>query len=649
MSSSEENYSDDDYEDYDDEFEDDEGSEPGDVPPNNAEGPDRESDDRVEQWGSMAPTADRPPGFIHNDKQFLAASEKNGALNLPVKEGTLEPEESDNVTGNEEKNGEDVNSAAIDTEAAIGNKLGSGLVVQEAKQTLPAENYFRIEGGSTKIVETSLFHDPNDTLNPPSSYGGGEPAVAARPHTPGNANALFDTFDARIEGDGNTQRFNPNASSLESFFPPVQSNSKGSLFLGPSRYEMFSAKGPPLPALVFSTSQLLDQRSEIRDHSTITAASLRKVRVEEQKRYKLVGTSSLLSMRSTVKKKRRWKKRLPSLIAQRHSTFVVKRNVLQRFALQNLDEDADDGWGGKSPELYIEEFYKRVHACMLVNHLRNKDMFKVADVDGDGVISVNDFVASMKYLNLKIRKNDARRYILRAAKLFLKRKKKYSFKFKGGLEAVMDEDVFSLELNSRNHDQQSRRSSRMRTYTRRHARMMSKIRKKRETATMYNPDIKKVDVTFCLKDPQACDFWRSSFGEGCGKVSENKFMKSFRSYVNEMKKKQAKSDLQSGRSSPINASSSMASSQSLSPSSRTVQDWVFGRAKGLLTNKYGLVTVKSFNDFINMFGPFEVVLDNIIAGTGLSKEQTRLRKYKEISQRIRFSTKTKTIIKEVFI
>ena len=80
-----------------------------------------------------------------------------------------------------------------------------------------------------------------------------------------------------------------------------------------------------------------------------------------------------------------------------------------------------------------------------------------------------------------------------------------------------------------------------------------------------------------------------------------------------------------------------------------MQDWVFGRAKGLLTNKYGLVTVKSFNDFINMFGPFEVVLDNIIAGTGLSKEQTRLRKYKEISQRIRFSTKTKTIIKEVFI
>ena len=45
-----------------------------------------------------------------------------------------------------------------------------------------------------------------------------------------------------------------------------------------------------------------------------------------------------------MKKKRRWKKRLPSLIAQRHSTFVVKRNVLQRFALQNLDEDADDGW-----------------------------------------------------------------------------------------------------------------------------------------------------------------------------------------------------------------------------------------------------------------------------------------------------------------
>ena len=107
-------------------------------------------------------------------------------------------------------------------------------------------------------------------------------------------------------------------------------------------------------------------------------------------------------------------------------------------------------------------------------------------------------------------------------------------RFKGVEDtSYLSKDIFHQEITSRNHVQQSRLESRMKTYTRRHARMMQKIRNVREDAVnKYGPKTKAFkdfyDVTRSIPDPEGAHFWRSSFGKTCGKVSLNEFMRKFR-------------------------------------------------------------------------------------------------------------------------
>ena len=94
-------------------------------------------------------------------------------------------------------------------------------------------------------------------------------------------------------------------------------------------------------------------------------------------------------------------------------------NILSKFAVKNIP--GGDNWNSSSPELVIEEFYKRVIACMIVNKCRNVDIFRICDFNDDGSICETDLLTAMKFLNLKISGKSTKRYFKKVRKRWNKK------------------------------------------------------------------------------------------------------------------------------------------------------------------------------------------------------------------------------------
>jgi len=460
-----------------------------------------------------------------------------------------------------------------------------------------------------------------------------------------------------------------------------------------SAFDMFIAKGPHLPQVVMSTGDLLEQRKEpsyLQSESSMMDlhrnSAIPSMFHDSYARSSVFGGKSNLLRRSVGKRGK--KKKKVRIIEDNNGSYLDHRNhnnnsyyendhnslsplfkrpkatnILSKFAVQNIP--GGDNWNSSSPELVIEEFYKRVIACMIVNKCRNVDIFRICDFNDDGSICETDFLTAMKFLNLKISGKSTKRYFKKVRKRWNKKHHSFQSRFNGAQQNILSKDMFLNEISSRNHTKQSRLESRMKTYTRRHARMMEKIRNVRDEAVnKYGPKTKAFtdfyDVTRTIPDPDGAKFWKKSFGKTCGKVSLNEFMKQFRKYFNDVRKLEGLASLRSPTSGAENGGNNQSgfifdniksyksgkqSSPKTSPNTKLKQEkkWILKRVKNLIADRTNIVTVHSFVNFLNVFGPtLHSTLENVIIGKLQSQQQIRSFRYKLRSEREKIKNRSIT-------
>jgi hypothetical protein len=395
----------------------------------------------------------------------------------------------------------------------------------------------------------------------------------------------------------------------------------------PTRHNLFNANGPCLPPVVTSTAELLNQRNSSQQQvDTIADCRVAPAAKKRQKRFSQSMSKSSLDNKVSMAMS------FPSLCFSKQR---VPTHILAGYAANAIGQD----WNEISPELVIDEFYKRILACTTSRRLRTRDIFEILDDDGDSIIGINDMLRSFRALKLKMKQRHVERY-LRNFHVSSTNDTTKQFRFRGQRTLGLDFLTFKQEMSSRNLVEQSRVSSRMRTYSRRHAKLLSRIRTKRDRTICFDKTNDPLDVTSVLKDKDAAVFWKISFGPGCGIVSGKQFIFSFRKYVDAARKEQARHDLNRG--------SPQAGHGIPSPKSgKKTNEWVFERVQRFMENNYGMVSVSSFADLLRVYGPMDDLLDNIIVGKFQSKQQLRIRKQRDTSQKMLFSTRTKTFVRNI--